>query len=160
MGVRITGVDALRIMLERDGDAARRASLIAMDEKADELVFEAQKNAPVDKYNLEEAIVRTNAREGGATRQIRDPVTGRFKAYTVEVYVKDHVIDKETGKSVNVAQYALIMEESDRAGHGSPENDMKRARGGDPGRKYMQRAYDTVDPTVIPAMLKKVRESL
>lgn len=160
MGVRITGLDAVSFMIERDGDKAYRASLKAMDTKADELLKEARNNAPVDKYNLEKAIIRIPERGSGETRKTRG-ADGRFKAYTVMVGVlKPTITDKATGKAVNVEQYATIMEESDRAGQGSEENAKKRAKGGKPGRKYMERAYHTVDPTVVPEMIRKVNESI
>lgn len=153
--------EKLRLMIEHDGDSVYRASLEEMDDKADELVFQIQKNTPVDKYNLENAVYRTGAKEKGVTRKLRDPSTGRFMPYKVEIGIKDTVFDKESGKEVNVKQYALIMEESDRAGHGNvAANEAKRAAGGDPGRKFIERAYDTVEPTIVPAMIRKAKASI
>ena len=147
-------------MIERDGDNAYKATAKEIDLAADDMVFLAQKNAPADRYNLENAIVRTNPRDKSASRQARDPSTGRYMPLKVEVYVKDEVIDQETGKEVNVKGYAVIMEESDRYNPSRPGNIAKRAVGGDPGRKYMERAYIEVMSNIYRKIKARVSESL
>ena len=151
---------AIKTMIEQDGDRAYRATLDQMDRSADEMVTLAKQNAPVDRYNLENAITRTNAREKGGTRKVRDPITGQYLPSKVTVYVADEIADEETGAMVNIKGYAVIMEESDRY-NGSREGNMaKRAAGGDPGRKYMERAKVEVDSQIVEKIRAKVRRAL
>lgn len=148
---------AIKTMIEQDGDRAYRATLDQMDESADQMVMLAKQNAPVDRYNLENAIGRTNAHEKGVSRKVRDPITGQYKPYKIEVYVADEIADEETGAMVNIKGYAVIMEESDRYNSSREGNRAKRAAGGDPGRKYMERAKVEVDSHIVEKIRAKVR---
>lgn len=152
--------ELIRLMLEDDSGRVAKASLKEMDKAADDIVFHAQVNAPVDKYNLEKAIYRDNKSSDGRTRQTRDPVTGRFVSAKITVGIKDIVMDQETGEMVNVGQYWLIMEESDRANLNLPGNRAKLAAGGKPGRKYMERAYQEVEPHIISKMTRAARAAI
>lgn len=151
---------AVSRMIERDGHSAYKAAAKEVDIAADDMVFQAKKNAPVDRYNLENAITRTNARKKGETRQTRDSVTGQYVGYKVEVFVKDEMIDQETGDKVNVKGYAVIMEETDRYNGDRPGNMAKRAAGGDPGRKFMERAYVDVMSQIYNRVKARVRAAL
>lgn len=162
MAMKVAGIVMVKTMLERDSEMAQIVSYAAFDDKIDELIEEAKNNAPVDKYNLENAIQRVPERplNHAATRG----AGGKFQSvhphgYVVEINIKDEMTGKD-GKTVRMHPYADIMEESDRAGQGSPENNLKRARGGEPGRKYMERAYDKVGPTILPQLRKKISEVL
>ena len=161
MAVKITGdMNLLKLMIERDGNSAFAASLKVMDEKADEIVQLAKDNAPVDKHNLEEAIFRTPEKVTVEDSHFRNPSTGQFVKQKITIGVKDEMADKTTGERVNIAQYKVVMHESDRAGHGSSENDKKRAEGKNPGNKYLERAFNEIDPTIEPTMIAKVRASI
>lgn len=159
MAVKIEGnFELLRIMIERDGDKARAAALEVMDEKAGAIVEKARDNAPRDRFNLERAINRypkkspENRKQRGAD--------GRFIAYKVQVGVDSTIADKETGAIVNIDQYSTIMHESPTAGADTEANRQKRAEGKNPGRKYLERAFDEIDPTVVPEMIQKIRSSI
>lgn len=151
---------AIKAMIELDGDRAYRATLDQMDMSADEMVMLAKQNAPVDRYNLENAIGRTNAREKGVSRSVRDPITGQYVPYKITVSVAGEVVDEETGAMVNIKSYAVIMEETDRYNGSREGNRAKRAAGGDPGRKYMERAKVEVDSHIVEKIRAKVRSAL
>jgi len=161
MAIKIEGdMNALALMIKRDGDKAIKAALDVMDEKADLIVSKAADNAPVDRHNLERAIYRDPERKPDSNRKRRNPLTGQFMGYEITIGVLSVISDKETGELVNIDQYAVIMHESDRAGKGSPENDKKRAEGKNPGPKYLERAWKEVDPDVEPEMIAAVLRAI
>ena len=160
MGVKIIGnFELLKLMIERDGEKAKGASFMVMDDKADEIVEKAKDNAPRDKFNLERAIRRIPARNKDGSHRQRG-VDGRFKSYKITIDVAPEIADKKTGQMVNIEQYAAIMHESPFAGADTEANAEKRAEGKVPGRKYLERAFNDVDPSVVPDMITKVRESI
>lgn len=120
--MKVSGVNELKAAMRHAAGTVPDAARKQMHRGADRIVKEAQKNAPVDKHNLEESI-RKEKSYGDRGRLQIDIVAGG------EV------------NGVNVDEYAVIMHESDyNLGPGSQAK--QAGQQNIVGRKFLERAVD------------------
>lgn len=144
----------LQTAITRSGGKLRRNVRKTMTESVQKIAETAKRYAPVDKYNLEDAIKVTEPKQG------RDEM-GRFGAMTASVYV-DMDAPTQDGRTVGV--YALIMHEA-LAPYGSgafnlgERSQAKDGGSGEVGGKYLERALEEHADSVVEELLDDVQEA-
>lgn len=130
--MKISGLNEVVAGLRNAAQRVSQGAQRVVYGEADEIVREAQLNAPVDKYNLERAITRDNGRLSGFRFVITISVGGMVG-------------------NVDVTRYALFIHENYSSLNPGPGTVQKRAA--NPGRyigeKFLERALNARRGRVI-----------
>lgn len=128
MGIRVTGLSAIKANLQRVMTKKDRQSLAWLRQAALKVRDDARDNAPIDTGDLEGAIV---VKEVGGGRTSR----GTFAAKTINVGVDESLLNLGEHSDHD---YATTMHESTY--NLGPKSQAKAAQGKDVGPKYLERA--------------------
>ena len=144
MGMRFKKGDIkeFETLMRQYGERATRIARREMRRKNNEIMELAKINAPVLEENLENAII--------TQEEIGDRRRKEFRV-TVD---PSH---PGTGKDKTVGDYAYAMHEGDyNPGPRSRQKMMETGRLA--GRKYIERAFDEIAPTIRPLLIKALRK--
>lgn len=154
MGVKVSGIEELRLLLEQSGEKAVRGVFNKMVEEAGQIRDLARQYAPVDEGNLEAAI-KVEVEGGG-----RDD-RGRFVRKAVAVYI-DPNTPAEDGKTVG--EYAWLMHE-----HLTPYGPLQlgersqakqSGQSGMVGGKFLERAASEREKDMVKRLAAEARSYL
>lgn len=149
MGLKITGADTVKRNLARTEQKARAGSLQGLRDAAQIILEEARKNAPVDKGNLEKAIVAVESRERTSL--------GRFGQTQIQVGVDPSLLELEKHGGYD---YSIRMHEDPNYGLG-PLSQAKQERSSNTvGYKYLARALRDKSREARAAIESAIRRAM
>lgn len=154
MGMEIEGADELAILLTQSGGKAVKGVLDQMRKEAAKIQELAQKYAPIDHGNLEDAIkVRT---QGGG----RDE-SGRFGRKSISVFI-DMNAPAFDGRTVG--EYAYVMHEHllpfGSGGYNLGKHSQAKQAGQSEivGGRFLERAADDVSKDMMNRLINVARD--
>lgn len=147
--MRVMNADRVAVELRHIGERVVSTARGAMHRSGERILANAKLNAPVDKFNLEEAIQIVSSRG----------VRGRLQ---IDIDVVDSI------HGVNVAQYALIIHENYESIATSDAPDAregtKQKQAANPGRyvggKFLERAADEERRKLQPHLVEAVTKAI
>jgi hypothetical protein len=158
MGIIVDGMIETEQMLLRFDMTAKKRILAKLRAKANEVKELAQKMAPVDKGNLEQAI-KVSGESGGVVRD----ALGRFARQEIDVYV-DMEMPIEDRPDKTIGDYAYIMHEHlTPAGPlklGEKSSEKQQGQNEIVGGKYLERALEEVGISVMGELAIELTEVL
>ncbi|ATW57954.1 putative tail-component [Pseudomonas phage nickie] len=149
MGLKVSGLERVRKNLARTEQKAKAGSLQGLREAAQIVVEEARKNAPIDKGDLENAIVAVESRERTSL--------GRFGQTQIQVGVDVSKLNLEQHGGYD---YSIKMHEDPNYNLGPLSQAKQNNSSNTVGYKYLARALKDKTKEARAAIEAAIRRAM